>query len=469
MMSRSQRPSPRRIARSVASVLTLLLAMGCTVIGECNPLTVADRVVAASAFDPLPLRGDPAFVPDELGVAQRAMYDSFKAQLVDPRDDHVDWRVMASSDDVWWYGHYLHTHVHTTLLMFRMTGDLDLLDHVDEVLEVMRSDLHDSWRDTKDGTNGTRDGYLNWVQRYVAADSWYGKDLNFSYEMKTHAMVVMAAYALHGNRDLTSPGGRDYGANADFWKDYLVNHFEAKWRSREGVTDGSFPISSWPDTNNTYVDWLKWHYYMGLLTGDQAYTTEAARMSGILMREFLPRDTPAGTTYVWPRGRTDHSTGQQYDYLMPIGYAEFIYAAAIDLHLEGFGAWAGPVHLERMARGITEYVMDDPDPISNGLARTVGGEENRCGVAYRATYGSQQFPRINAWRYERHLMGQLAAWDPTGAIHALNVAMSRNADDHNRDSTRMLAAIMLYEYLHADPSDANSEPPGSTSANATTP
>jgi hypothetical protein len=365
---------------------------------------------------------------------------------------------MANSDDIWWYGHYLQTHVHTVSLVFRMTGDLELLDHLDELAEIMRSHLRDGWRNTKDGTDGTRDGYLNWAHRTVTTNENHGKDLRLQYDIKAHTTVAMIAYALHNNRDLTSPGGRNYGANADFWKGYLVNHFEAKVRSRNDSTDGRFPMVDWPPQNEAHADWTKWHYYMGLLTGKRAYTTEAERLSDILLKQFVQCNTPNGTAYVWRRSRTDHYAAAYGDYLMPIGYAEFIYADAIEFYLEGFHAWTNPTHLERMARGITQYVMDNPDPITNGLARTIGGERDRCGIKYYASRHDGTFPRLDAWGYPKMLISELAPWDATNAIHSLTVDMNVHADTDNRDTTRLLAAMMLYEHLTTGSSTTSSGP-----------
>src|SRR5690606_10309211 len=109
------------------------------------------------------------------------------------------------------------------------------------------AELADSWRGTADGTK-QKDGYLNWVWRQNHGEAYQGKDTNQLDEIKTHAMIASVAYALELNRDLKSPGGRNYGAHADFWQDYLVNDFEAKWRDRRNKPTG-FPFIMRPHTH----------------------------------------------------------------------------------------------------------------------------------------------------------------------------------------------------------------------------
>src|SRR5690606_40789448 len=64
----------------------------------------------------------------------------------------------------------------------------------DRIVEVMRSKLADSWRNTADGTS-QKDGYVNWVWR-GDSDTYHGKDTHKLDEMKTHAIIATVAYAL---------------------------------------------------------------------------------------------------------------------------------------------------------------------------------------------------------------------------------------------------------------------------------
>jgi len=440
--------------------LALLLTMtitGCGGTGVGTP-TFKDPG-GASAIVELSLRGDPTFNADSLSATQRARHDNLKAQLADPRDWATDPYRRAAFDDSWWISHHLQTHIMGVLTVFRMTGDLELLDHVDELAELMRSKLHDSWRDTKDGTNGTKDGYLNWVMRMSGGgDHNYGKDTHIAYEQKAHATVAMIAYALHNNRDLTSPKDYDYGAHADFWKDYLVNHFEAKWRSRRGTTDGSWPIMNWtsdgekdwPAQRNSYYGWIRWHYYMGLLTGDTAYTAEAVRMSERLFRGLVPCSTPVGTAYVWHHSDQTHPAAHYAPNLMNTSYAEYVFAFAIDMYFEGFHDWADPTHLQRFGRTMSQYVIGDADIFTDGLYADVGGERERCGIPSQNQPNLQAGSRrIDPYWYARTSLAWLSPWNAT--VLSLSNTMLDYGETKNYDTSRVLEGMMLHEYFAGRP------------------
>jgi hypothetical protein len=319
---------------------------------------------------------------------------------------------VAARDDTYRYGRTLQVYLQSVLLAFRLTGDLALLDHVDVVAQRMRAELRDSWRGTLDGTDGTRDGYLNWVWRYSSGDKFVGKDTGWVDEMKTHALVALIAVALDTNRDLPSPGGRDYGAHADFWKDYLVHHFEAKWRERRNLPSG-FPLLTMTGMH-TYATWLRWHHYMGVLTGDAGYAVEAARMADLWWDEMRPVATPAGVAYVWPRSLLSLSNGVG-NYLMPTTYASMVYADVVELHLEGFHRWASVEEMRRFARTFTEFVMDSSNPIRNGLAADIGGGVARAGLRSDAS----NWPRMTTHGFWLSGYPHIAAWDDTEAMIVL--------------------------------------------------
>ena len=393
------------------------------------------------------LRGDPAFDANDLSPEQRSTYEAIKRLIATPPTGQFNPYVMADKDCIWWYGHGLQTHVQAVLIAFRVTGDLSLLDHVDELGELMRARLHDSWRGTADGTDGTSDGFLNWVMRAnTSSQSWNaGKDTNIQYDMKAHATAAMIAYALHANRDLVSPSGYDYAGHADAWADYLVNHFEAKMRSREKKPTG-FPIKEWPPQVSSYSDWAKWHYYMGEITGGAGYTAEASRMSDVMLGQLRTVGTPQGSAYVWMRSNPDMPGGTA-TYLSPTTYAEFVLSNAVEFHLEGFHFWADPVHMERFARTITQLVMDEPDPIRNGLAADVGGEQEREGIPSKSG-----FRRITPAIFATTNLALLTAWDTTTALPSLAADMHDYNASLGVDTSRILAGLMLNTHLHSDPS-----------------
>jgi hypothetical protein len=412
--------------------------------GELESVVMGTEPGAPPAWSPvdgelsaLSLRGDPSFSRSALSVDERAWYDALLGRIASPAGD-FDPLVLAGRDDVYGYGRTLHTYVQSVLLAFRVTGDLRLLDHVDAIAEVMRGELRDGWRDTLDGTDGTRDGYLNWVFRYGNSTTYQGKDTHQLNEMRTHSLVATIAYALHLNRDLASPGGRDYGAHADFWTDYLVNHFEAKWRERRDVPTG-FPIMIRPHTH-TYYSWAKWHYYMGLLTGDGAYTVEAERMAGVLQAELRTVSTASGTAYVWARSVLAEGGGDAF--LHPTTYARYVYADIVEFHLEGFHFWADPTVMDRFARTVTDLVVDTPDPVRNEFAADIGGGESLAGLS-----SDPSWSRLSVHRYAISSYAHISAWDTTLRLGGITADIHHIRNDRDSDTTHLLGALLLNAHL----------------------
>jgi hypothetical protein len=460
-------PSPIRTSVRLGSLLILaifvalgLVACSSTPIGA----VIVEPELQEPAPDPMPapadpvpgqppslgdaagLRGDPGFDAAQL-VGTQAVHYELLIDAIDGGESDLDPMRLAARDDIYVYARTLQSYVQSVMATFRVTGDLALLDHVDEIAEVMRSKLRDSWRGTLDGTNGTKDGYLNWVYRYGNERAFAGKDTSRGNEMKAHAMVAMIAHALDLNRDLESPTGRDYGAHADFWRDYLVNHFEAKWRERNGVPTG-FPIMMRPHTH-TYFSWMRYHYYMGHLTGEAGYLTEANRMADVLWSELRPVETKSGTAYVWARSVLAEGGGE--DYLHPTTYARYVFGDVIEMHLEGFHNWASAEEIARYARTFTDLIMDSSDPIKNGFASDVGGGRPRAGLR-----SDSSWPRLSADRFRLSAYALIGAWDETGNLSAV----AREVEEALRDSdTAILAAgLFLDAWLRIETAEESEGP-----------
>ena len=423
--------------------LIAIMVSGCGPAADSPVASVAARTPVALArpqshlpkFD---LSGsDAVFSPSRLTTPQRADYDRLWAEIDNHRAERIN---DALSDDIFVYARTLASHVQAVLIVFRMTGDLALLDYVDTIAEAMRSQLADGWRGTNDGTNGTKDGYLNWVFRpgTGGTDQHVGKDTRQIDEMGAHANVAAIAYALEANRDLSSPTGRDYAAHADFWKDYLVNHFEAKWRER-GSSPSGFPIMTNGSTG-TYFKWLRWHYYMGQLTGNSAYTTEASSMADIFWDHIYPIDTPSGTAYVWAAGIAALD-GPNSDLLNATTYAGHFYGNSVEFHLEGFHHWASNETMRRFARTFTELIIDTDDPLSNGFANDVGGHQPRLHLQ-PTTHG-----RIGLPQYRDRNYAFIAAWDATGQITRLTTEVQTAHEDSDSDTSRLLAGSMATAWM----------------------
>jgi len=409
----------------------IALASSCTptrtqpATGTIRPVAYTKPVALAA------LRGDPGFRVAGLTSLERLQYERLLAEIGDAGNFAAVMK-LAGSDDVFTYGRTLHGYVQAVLTAFRVTGDLVLLDHVDVIAERMRGELRDAWRGTNDGTDGTTDGYLNWVYRYSDTPKHQGKDTRHIDEIKAHGLVAMVAYALDLNRDLVSPGGRDYGAHADFWRGYLVDHFEAKWRERRGVVTG-FPFLSHSD-GHTYWTWAKWHLYMGLLTGDDGYLREAHRMADVIWGEVRSVGVAGGPAFVWASNVTSLSSSRSY--LMTTAYAHSVIGDVVTFHLEGFHRWADVEVVRAFARTMTAFVFDTEDPLSNGIAPDVGGGEDQAGIES----GSGR-PRRSASTLTGYQYALIGGWDVSGEV--VDVVHRIQERYPERDTTRLAAGLLV--------------------------
>jgi hypothetical protein len=403
---------------------------------------VAPTITSTVPANPYTVRGNTSFTTSALTSEQRLWYDRLWAGIRNPNQE-PSMNSRASSDNIYHYARDLHTHTQTLLTVFRVTGDLRLLDEVDRLAQIMRGKLHDSWRGTIDGTDGTQDGFLNWVERHETTASLAGKDLTEVNEMRTHAHVAMLAYAFHVNRDLVSPSGVNYGARADFWRGYLVNHFEAKWRKRKNKPWPQFPFLE-RNGMPSQMDWIKYHYYMGLLTGKSEYTREARRLTDEMFTcEFRTASSPNGTAYVWHASRACANGGER-DYLQPTTYGRYIIANAVELHLEGFYTWADPVHMPRFANTLGQFIMDNG---ATDFARDMGGGIARAGIAASP---EEEWRRQNPNNYDFMPYVLIAPWDTSGKVASISTQVYNNRNSSSLENPRrtFLPAGLFFNLMY---------------------
>jgi len=314
----------------------------------------------------------------------------------------------ASSGDLYVYGRNFNTYMTSLIMAYRVTGDFKLVQQMDSLMEIVKSELTD--------TNG--DGYLNWLyltKTDASSDPFLGTDLHIMDEIMTHAMVAAVAHTF-----------KQAGLNgsANFWTDYLNNDFEAKWRGRNKKASG-FPFLT-KNLMHPYVQWIRYHYYMGKLTGDGSYIREANRMVGVVKNNMRATSTPVGVGYVWPHRVELNglvSTGCQ-----PITYVKYTIQGLADL-----GSHSGLFDTTFMRR------------VANTMANTVwkdtGGQHpqlaaNSCGsdVYMSSLYNSSSHP-----------FTVLAPWDETGRLAEISIRAFYVTERGREDSPRIynLPAMMV--------------------------
>ncbi|MEX2541115.1 MAG: hypothetical protein WD314_04875 [Trueperaceae bacterium] len=431
----------------LAPVALLLLGAGCVpgnVETDVAQPFLASVRQARLVNDAVPMRGNPEFERERLPRPAAQLYDALWESIALPEQlEYIE--ALAASDNLYNYGRLVQTHISSLLLAFRFTGDLALLDRVDELTQLMREQLDDSWRnvasgDRRDGT----DGYLNWVWGQGTSDHHVGKDLHVTDEIRTHALIAEVAWAFRLNEDLASPGGVDYGERGDFWQTYLQDHFEAKWRKRNGIAWPRFPFLQRPYVHPTLA-FTKYHYYMHRLTEQPVYLREAMRLSELLFGEFFEVDTAAGAAFVWRRSIVSQGGGQ--DYLMPTDYSSLVIADALSLHLDGFYGWADPRVPRSLAATVSEFIIDNG---AIDFARDIGGGEIRAGIQPSS---ARDWERVTVSEFSINTFALLARWDETGEIGRVSAEIyERLSPEHHYPYIPVgLVAAQLIERPGSEP------------------
>ena len=244
-------------------------------------------------------------------------------------------------------GRTLNMYVTSLLTLFRVTGDKELLDEVDRVMEVAYANLKD--------TDG--DGYRAWTLRSLEA-------LNRKEDSLAHGFIAQVAFTLKQNAEYSTPE-HNYEAHADAWLAYLQDEFEAKWRRYKG---NDFPE---PRLMHPYINLVRYHLYMSkLFPEDARYVSELDRMSAIVLEEFVVDETPNGEAYVWSHELRQVTKGATADTCLNFqmsGYPPYTVQNFVDLGLAGHAGFAGEVALGRMARTVSEALLEPAVPNSQAL------------------------------------------------------------------------------------------------------
>lgn len=373
----------------------------------------------------LPLKpGDPSFTTSKLDADTQLWYGRFwsiiKNRTEDPSPDQL-----AATGDNYNMGRQFGTYVTGLLDVYRTTGDLKILDEIDRLLQTARGKLRDAWDD------GTTDGFINWRNYRTdvgVSQADIGTDRNRQLDEILSASVIAEvtwAFRLNANAGIASPAGINYKERADFWQNFLQNHFEAKWRKRTGRTSG-FPFLI-KNLEHIYITFIRYHYYMAKLTGRSDYMIEAKRMAAVVSKNMCSVPTSSGANYVWPHivyfDTLTHSDplpslpeGQPHVYV-----SETLLSALI-LGFEGFEQFADPSVMKSYAGGLRDFILDGGSPmiavgicgdvprtgIMNGMQKTV--------VPRTTTTIGTVYPRYDQKFFSRWSYPLMSMWDSTGKL-----------------------------------------------------
>ena len=424
-----QPPSKPRSASVAARLLTSLVVL---LLASCT-LPRAQSQAVSRVSPPLQpvglydLRGDPNFdpnrLPGEMRLWHRRLWDGI--DYLNAQDSAINPESLAASGDLYALGRSFNTYVTTLLNALRVTKDPALVGEVDRLLEIARGQLADY--------NG--DGFLNWRYLNENADSssrsFYGDDRHVMDDILTHSLIAAAAGALRENAGFNPR----YAEHAAFWTDYLQSHFEAKWRRRNDVPSG-FPFLS-RDLMHPYVQFIRYHYYMSKLTGDEDYLREAERMAALVPQQVREVYTPGGPAYVWNQRFLPEGDG---DTLMcqPFVYLQLTFQAFEDLAFEGFSVF-DDAFMQRVATSMTSLVTRNS---YKDFATDI------CGGTFQA--GFRPFWEGDGgitYHFVNQPYAEIGKWDATGQLRR-NVERAYREVDlddsyYPRARTNLSAAMLI--------------------------
>ena len=339
------------------------------------------------------LRGDPNFspnqLPGEMKLWHTRLWDGIR--YVNDSDSSFNPEELAASGDLPALGRKFNNYITTLITSLRVTKDLALLDEIDRLMEIARTQLADY-----DG-----DGFRNW--RYLDEDGdaeYYGNDYYTMEEILAHSVVAAAAAALHENAAFNER----YREHAIFWEDYLKNDFEAKWRKRNDVPFG-FPFLV-RNLMHPYVEFIRYHLYMYDLTGDAAYYSEAERMARDVTQQVRKVYTAGGPAYVWdqrflPEAERSDAAGCQ-----PFSYLRLTFQTFQDLALEGFSIF-DDTFMQYVSTAMTSLVMKDS---YRSFAKDI------CGGMFQAGLKPSSFDDGITFHFVNYPYAVVGKWDATGKL-----------------------------------------------------
>lgn len=379
--------------------------------------------------------GNNQFEAARLSNDERLWYERLRHAIDASLPDMLDRAARDNSYDI---GRWLFQFNHAALIGLRSTGDLTFLDDIDEVAQVIRSQLRDGWCgnvprsvmvNERYGQVREPDGFLNFRWHVDRDHRDYCRDTGDLDEALAHGHMAMVMHAYDQNRHLESPAGIDYGERADFWMMYLREHFEEKWRVRSATT---WPAMDFIDLKycHTYTQMLLYYYFVGatlLEDGNSdgaAYLRHALRLTdGMFDVPYIPNehpggfietDTPLGSAVVYSVGAPGSlDVGSIHLQACPTTYARYSMTSVLTLHLEGFYRWDASI-MAKLAAGIAYFMIDTDDLASRELpfAAGVTGERQVSGLVpteYRNRTSIDDF----GWSP----FAAFARWDESGTIH----------------------------------------------------
>ncbi len=288
-------------------------------------------------------------------------------------------------------GRGLQSDVNALLTLFRVTGDVELLEEVDRLMEIAKERLSDS-----DG-----DGYRNW--RWLAI--YDRSDFNSKEDTLAHGYIPQIIYVFQRNAEYSTPA-HDYRKHADEWLAYLTDEFEAKWALQSSTAKyEGLPVKA---LFHPYIEMLRYTVYMEkLLPNEGKYRRLQQRLATTVLSEFKTDSTENGDVFVWSHNVRSERDGGDPDKCLSFqmgSYPNRTIQVFMDLALEGQPGFADTEVMRKLSRTLSEFILE-PNKFSSLMYKDVGGLRNGS-----LTPDTRKQTYIGGWCFEE---ASFSSNDPT--------------------------------------------------------
>ncbi len=266
--------------------------------------------------------------------------------------------ISACSGIKHYVGRKLNFYVTSLFTLFRVTGDVALIEEVDRVMEIARSRLTDT----------TGDGYRN----FRRVEAFNDTDYNTKEDTLAHGFIAEVIYVFEKNAATSTPA-HDYATHARAWLEYLRNDFETKWK-QQPITRKTEGLPQ-RDLMHPYMEMLRYTAYMAkLFPKDPRYTRLRDAMTRVTLTNFKTDTTPKGEAFVWPHRVQEEASSRECTAFQMGTYPQQTITVFIDLALEGYAWFASDEATLKLSRTLSESILE---PTEKGfLYKDVGGLRN---------------------------------------------------------------------------------------------
>jgi len=306
-----------------------------------SPDDSSASVKSTAVYD---LKADPNFSESQLSADTKLWYTRMWT-LINTRRAQMNPKVALgmTKGDQYLIARVIGPYMYSLSDVLRVTNDPKIIAEMDYVMETIRTKLVDQ--------NG--DGYKFWLELNTPSDTtYYGKEDQIMDNELCASFIAQITYILRLNQNLNPK----YKEHADFWQQFLLHDFEAKWKSKN---NGTMPYKT---LAHPYANMMLYYYFTYKLTGEQWRYDQFKKRSDILHSGTKVVSVNGANAYVW-----DHRVpGGTAIGCQPTEYAHLTYFSFISLYWEKAYRYATNDYMEPYMVTVRELVL------KNGITNPAG-------------------------------------------------------------------------------------------------